>query len=290
MIPTAGPPQPGRVVAGAYLRTLRLQADLTPHQAAVRASCSYPTLQRIETGRSSTDAHALERLTDLYLSHSPEQAAEVIALATLPGSVGDTSDRWNARLAALEHLAGTIVHASINIIPAPLRCPSYQQLLHDVGDAPAEPRALPPAHGKNVLAYLHEDAIRRAGTPHMVHEQVAHLLAGTADIRIILRDPDPDGLSEYPALGAGMVYSQLWLRPTPLYTVETLNYGVRYPDDTDSSVSTKLEIARSRAATRAESHAFLHTLLMDCTATGHHPTCSSEYAVATGEVRIPTRC
>ncbi|MFI1012640.1 Scr1 family TA system antitoxin-like transcriptional regulator [Streptomyces sp. NPDC020965] len=285
---TTGPARPGRIVAGAYLRTLRMKADLTPHQAAARAHCSYPTLQRVETGRSTADAHALERLTDLYLPNSPEQAAEIIALAALPKSVGDTSDRWNARLTALEYLAGTIVLASINMIPAVLRCPSYEQFLRDVGDAPAGSRALPPDHGKNVVAYLHEDAIRRAGTPDMVGEQAAHLLAGTADVRVILRDRD--GLSEYLPLRAGVVYGQLWIRPTPLYTVETLNYGVRYPDDTDSSVSAKLDLCRTRAATRADSRAFLRTLIDDSDGAEVPPVRSGEYATAAGEVLTPSRC
>ncbi|MEW1551798.1 Scr1 family TA system antitoxin-like transcriptional regulator [Streptomyces tsukubensis] len=248
--------RPGAVVAGAYLRTLRTAAGLTPQQAAARAHCSFPTIRQIETGRASADSGALARLADLYLPAG--QAVEVIALASAPGGIRDSGSGWSDRLAALEHQAGTIILASSNIIPAPLRSPACEQVLRERGDAPPGSRALPLTHDKNVQAYLHEDAISSAGPPEAVREQAAHLLrlAATADIRIIPRGPG--GVSEHLPLPAGHVYGQLWLRPTPIHTEEFLTYGVSYPHNT--AINGLLDLCRHRAATRDESRDILRGL------------------------------
>ncbi|MFF3556235.1 Scr1 family TA system antitoxin-like transcriptional regulator [Streptomyces tsukubensis] len=268
MTRTTSSSQPGRIVAGACLRHLRQSASLSVGQAASLAHCSAETVRRIETGRTTPgDNHALARLAEICHPGQEERAAELLTLAACPGSVQDGTTGWNQRLATLERQAGTIVLASRSIIPGPLRTPAHEHALRDAGDTGPGSRALPPQHDITVLAFLHEDAIR-AIPPDAAYEQISHLITLTAnrsaDIRIIPRGPG--GFTSDLPLPSGRIYSQVWVRPTPLYTEELLGYGVRYSGHADSSVSSRLQTCRSRAAGSTESIELLRAAHPDATA------------------------
>ncbi|MEU3602670.1 helix-turn-helix transcriptional regulator [Streptomyces sp. NPDC006798] len=258
---TGGPARPGAMVAGAYLRTLRQARYRSPRDAARAAWCTLRTLQLVETGRTDPDdPEALGRIVDHFLPGTDDIAGELLALAGTDGTVLDSTPHWADRIAAVEELAGTMVLASSTTVPAPFRSPMYEAMLRETGNAPHTARALPLTHGKSVALYLHEDAVRHGPTA-VVRDQAAHLIAHIhtgATIRIITHRPDH--LTDYLPLGAGRVYGQLWLYPIPLYTEETLTHGVHYPDRTSSTVSGRLEICRTRAASRTDSLGLLWAL------------------------------